>query len=245
MSRHSITSRMQALRVDVEPDVEERQIAVMLGELREVPLTPVPVTARPARRRLMTALAVAFALLLPTAALAAEDAVPGDVLYPVKQSTEWVRSLIDPTVVQEHRVDELEIVIDRGAPIDVIVDRFDASVDAVDELDPELIQRVERARETVRERYGVDLAPTVARSGPGAPIEPSDTGNGQTSRSGSEQHGGDGATDTSSPAMTTTSTEPPATRAGTGYPGTGGTTTPSTKGQPDDSPEPGSAGNRP
>ena len=90
----------------------------------------------------MTALAVAFALLLPTAALAAEDAVPGDVLYPVKQSTEWVRSLIDPTVVQEHRVDELEIVIDRGAPIDVIVDRFDASVDAVDELDSEPIQRV-------------------------------------------------------------------------------------------------------
>lgn len=254
MSKPSITSRMEALRIDVEPDVEERHMAAMRRELREAPVAPMPVRgARRTRRRLVVTLAAAFALLLPVAALAAEDAVPGDVLYPVKQSTEWMRSLVDPGVGQQHRVRELEIVIDRGAPIEVVTDRFDASVVVVDEANPELVRRVETARETVRERYGVDLAPSQPRPGSEEPPgdTDADTGSGPGSGSGSQERNGDGAPDATSPSTTsttsTTSPEPPPAGNGAGADEapSNDTTTRSTVGQPEDTPEPGSGGNRP
>jgi len=253
MSTQSITSRMQALRVDVETDVEDRHVAAILRELRKTPAGPVPVrTSRGVRRRLVVTLVAAFALLLPAVAIAAEEAVPGDVLYPVKQSTEWARSLVDSGVAQQHRVRELEIVIERDAPIGVVADRFEASVAAVDDQAPELVQRVDRARTMVRDRYGVDLGPIVSPSGPGDSTGEVGPGNGKTSRSGAEQRSGQGAADTSVSTTTTASTEPPTDSGGTGSntdTGTDGTTTPSTTrsttGQPYDTPEPGSGGNRP
>ena len=251
MNRNTITSRMQALRIDVDPEVEERHVASVLRELRVAPDIPValPVPRR-ARRRLVVTVAAAFALLLPAAALAAEDAVPGDVLYPVKQSTEWVRSLVDPGIGQQHRVRELEIVIDRRAPIEVVTERFDASVDAVDGQDPELIRRVEIARQTVRDRYGIDLEPSTPGAGSGAPQGDPATGNGPGT--GSQDRNGGGSVDGSAPTTTsapstTTSTEPPNEERGAGADDapSDGATTRSTIGQPDDTPEPGSGGNRP
>ena len=249
MSRNTITTRMQALRIDVDPDVEERHLASVLRELRFMPDVPValPVPRR-AKRRLVVTVAAAFALLLPAAALAAEDAVPGDVLYPVKQSTEWVRSLVDPGIGQQHRVRELEIVIDRGAPSEVVTDRFDASVDAVEGQDPELVRRVEAARQTVRDRYGVDLEPSSPRPGSqDSPRDP-DTGGDPDPGPGTQQRNGDGAIGGSSPTTTsapstTTSTQPP--NDGNGPGADEGSTTRSTIGQPEDTPEPGSGGNRP
>lgn len=253
----SITNRMQALHMDVEPDVEERQINAMLRELREAPATPVVAPRlRRSRRRAVVTLAAAIALVVPAAALAAEDAVPGDVLYPVKQSTEWVRSLVDPAVPREHRVDELEIVIGRGAPIEVIRDRFDASIDAVEGQDPELIRRVESARQTIRDRYGVDLEPSSAE--PGSQDSPANPGNDPGSGTGTQQRNRDqlnsdgvvdepSTTTTSAPSMTTT-TSPRTNRDGSGADGARpggpaeGSTTQSTIGQPEDAREPGSGG---
>ena len=213
MSVRSITRRMQALRIDVNPDVEERHVAAILRELGESPLPAVPVR-RPgsSRRRLAVAMVTAVALLLPAVALAAEESVPGDLLYPVKQSTEWARSLIVPGAAQQHRVRELEIVIERGAPIDVVTNRFNDAVDMVGDGDVELVRRVEKAQETVRERYGVELdrvpdtsAPATTTIAPDLPGE----------RGGMGSDGGTGAD---------------------------GTITRSTIGQPDHTPEPGSDG---
>ena len=251
MIDQSTTSRLRALRIDVDPDVAERQTAVMLSELRAAPLVspPVPVVApRHARRRLVATLAATFALLVPVAAFAAEDTVPGDFLYPVKQSTEWARSLVDHGVVQQHRVQEFEIVVDRGAPIAVITDRFDASVAAVDEQEFELMRRVEEARERVRERYGVDLAPIVsgARDRDSSTGDPN-SGNRGTSGSGSESRSGDGTSEPTAPTTTTPAAEHQTDRSGSGPDGDAGTdgTTPTTAGQPEDAPTPRSGGDRP
>lgn len=177
MSDRAITSRLQALRIDVEPDVEERHITAMLRELREAP--PSPTLARTprrgARRRAVAIMVAAFAMLLPTAAIAAEDTVPGDLLYPVKRSTEWARSLVDPGVRQRHRVEELETVIERGAPVDVVTDRYEASVEAVDEGDGDLVRRMERARERARQQYGVDLQSVPRDTTDGATTDPGTT----------------------------------------------------------------------
>jgi hypothetical protein len=251
MIDQSTTSRLRALRIDVDPDVAERQTVAMLSELRAAPLvsSPVPVrTPRRARRRLVATLAATFALLVPVAAFAAEDTVPGDFLYPVKQSTEWARSLVDRGVAQQHRVQELEIVVDRGAPIAVITERFDASVAVVDEQESELMRRVEEARERVRERYGVDLVPMVsgARDRDSSTGDP-DPGNRGTPGSGSESRFGDGATDPSESTTTTSVADHQTDRSGSGSDGDAGTdgTTPTTAGQPEDAPTPRSGGDRP
>jgi hypothetical protein len=238
---------MHALRIDVEADVEERHMAAIHRELVEGAAAPVLVPSpRGVRRRIVATLAVAFALLVPATAFAAEDTVPGDVLYPVKQSTEWVRSLVDPTVVQQHRVEELESVIARGASIQLVIDRFDASVEAVDDQEVELVRRVEQARERIRARYGVDLSRTVSRSRPGDPTVGDDTGD---PRSGSQQGIGDGGSGSPAPNATiapSTSTDGVGPESGTGA-GTDDTTTPSTTrsatGQPDQPREPASGGN--
>jgi len=247
------TFRLQALRIDIDPDVARRHMAAVLREVREAPpvVSTVPVRAPlRSRRRLVAALAATFVLLIPVAAFAAEDTVPGDLLYPVKQSTEWARSLVDPGVAQRHRVQELEIVVDRGAPIAVVTDRFDASVDAVDEQEAALIQRMQQARERIRERYGVDLGSATSDTRNGDSGQ-GDLGDRETSRSGSESRSGDGATDRSS-STTTTVAEDETNRNGSGSDddtGTDGTTTPSTTrstiDQSEDAPAPGSGGNRP
>ncbi len=56
------------------------------------------------------------AVLMGSAALAAEGSLPGDVLYPVKQVTESVRSVFDDEVVAEHRVEELDDLVRRDRP---------------------------------------------------------------------------------------------------------------------------------
>lgn len=254
MTNPSTTSRLQALRIDVVPEVADRQMAAVLRELREAPSVGFPVrvpTPHRSRRRLVAALAATFVLLIPVAAFAAEDSVPGDLLYPVKQSTEWARSLVDPGVAQRHRVQELEIVVDRGAPIDVVTDRFDASVDAVGEQDPALLRRMQLAREKIRERYGVDLglATSGTRERDSSPRD-FDTDNGEGSPSGSEYRRGDGATDPS-PTTTTTAvvTETDGGGSGSGADQGSEATTPSTTrstaGQPEDGPTNGSGSGRP
>lgn len=239
----NIMNRMHALRIDVEADVQERQISAILSELGEAPAAPIVAPRlRRTRRRAVVTLAAALALLLPVAAIAAENAVPGEILYPVKQSTEWVRSLIDPSVSREHRVDELETVIERGDPIEVVTDRFGASVDAVEGQDPELIRRVEIARQTVRDRYGVDLEPSSEDPGSKGPSTDPELGNSPGPGTGTQRRNDDGAI--GGPSPTTDGDRLGADDALPDSPDDGSKTQ-STSGQPTDTPDYGSGSNRP
>lgn len=74
----------------------------------------------PRRRRWLAGLAAAVVVGLPAAAVAADGAVPGDVLYPVKRAVEPLVALVDRDVVVEHRIEEAEELARRGAePADV------------------------------------------------------------------------------------------------------------------------------
>ena len=61
-------------------------------------------------------------VLLPGAALAAEGAVPGDLLYPVKIAAERVLLLVDPNIEAEHRIEELEMSWSRTMSWDELAD---------------------------------------------------------------------------------------------------------------------------
>lgn len=99
--------------------------------------TPTAPLMRP-RRRLVTVAVTAALLVLPAGmALAAENALPGDVLYPVKKITEQIRSLVDDDVVAEHRIEELEQLVAGDAPADVIAEQVDRAAAEVDRLEPD------------------------------------------------------------------------------------------------------------
>lgn len=103
--------------------------------------------AAPRRSRLrLIAVATATVLLVPVMALAAERAVPGDFLYPVKQVFEPVVAVFDSDVAATHRVEEVELLYERDAPSDVISDHVDVARDAVTDHDPDrhLTDRIER-----------------------------------------------------------------------------------------------------
>jgi hypothetical protein len=232
----TIDQRMKALRIDMPPDVGERHLASVAHELRSPHVAHVQRPTRsPVVRRLASLAAAAGLVLVPVAALGAERSVPGDLLYPVKQSTEWARSLADPDVRAIHRVQELEIVIARGAPIEIVGERLaDASEVAADS--PALMARIDRAREQVRERYG-NVGDQGARDGvrggesgstgggnPDATVPqstpPTTAGSGQPERG----LGGTGTTTTLSRTTTTEGSSPGTTvrsqdrdRSGTGW----------------------------
>jgi hypothetical protein len=69
--------------------------------------------------------------------LAAEGSLPGETLYPVKQVTETVRSWFDDDVIADHRLDELEITVERKAGDSVIADRLRDARNAVGDLPPD------------------------------------------------------------------------------------------------------------
>lgn len=121
-------------------------------------------------RRRWTTVAVTFAAaLLPVGvAAAAESALPGDVLYPVKRSVEAVRAVVDERVVAVHRVDELAGLLDRGAAVGVVEPALDDAVAAVDQVeDVRLRHRVALLATEARRRHrGLDLPPSVVAADP-------------------------------------------------------------------------------
>lgn len=145
-----LSERLASLRIEMAPQTAERHLGAIHREL----VDPAPMTVRPRRRprrRLVAVLAAVFILLLPAAAIASDDSVPGDVLYPVKRSAEWAWSFIDPGIRARHRIEELETVIVRNAPLEEVNARL---ADAEAAVDADLLPRLERAREQVRAQYG-------------------------------------------------------------------------------------------
>ena len=93
--------------------------------------------------------------------MAAEGTLPGDVLYPVKLVTEQVRSVFDPAVVAEHRLDEVERMLERDVPLERVVDHLqvaDRSLSTLPDHD-ELDRRFDRVVDLVRDRVGPDRIP--------------------------------------------------------------------------------------
>jgi hypothetical protein len=77
----------------------------------------------------------AVAVIAPIgAAVAAESALPGDFLYPVKRITEPIISVFDTDVVAGHRIDELVRIVDSPNEVDRLSGAVDDAKDAVIDL---------------------------------------------------------------------------------------------------------------
>lgn len=147
-----LSERLADLRVEMSETTEAMHIAAIERELM-LPRHPAPIPRR-SRKRLAVVLVSAMVLLLPAAAIASEDSVPGDLLYPVKRSAEWGWSFVDSDVALRHRVEELETVLVRGDPPEEVRARLIDAEAVADGASPNLIRRLEQAREQVRVRYG-------------------------------------------------------------------------------------------
>ena len=90
------------------------------------------------------AFVLALVLLVPIVALASQDAVPGDLLYPVKRLVEPVVQIFDQDAPAERRVRELEVLFERDAPIDVIDHQIDVAREVVTDRHPHLRDRIDR-----------------------------------------------------------------------------------------------------
>jgi len=142
-----------AYTIEVGPETAERHIAEIDSAIRTAPPTPIP-TGLGIRRRIAAAAAAIVVLAPAGMALAAEDAVPGDFLYPVKEITERVRSYIDQDVEATHRVEEVERLLFRRAPGHAVARAVERAESATVHLPEsgELRLRLELVREHLQQQ---------------------------------------------------------------------------------------------
>ena len=169
---NTLFPELQALRTELSDEVRDAQFVAIVAALESFPPQPETLVERVRsawRRWLVTAAAVGTALV-PVAAVASDSAVPGDLLYPIKRSVERVLLVFDRDIDAEHRVDELERLIDVDADV-VVVERhiaetLDVLGDTSDRAD--LVDRVGGALD----RFHTDQIPETADD---PIIEPPDT----------------------------------------------------------------------
>jgi len=114
-------------------------------------------------RRRVVPLALAATLVTPGLAVAAESSLPGDALHPVKTSLEGLRSLFDPTIVAEHRLDELEALLASDAGDSELAAALAAAEDVVSSLaetDPDRAAPLAARLDTLRAEVTARLTPT-------------------------------------------------------------------------------------
>ena len=90
------------------------------------------------------ALAVVLVPLVPVMALAAENTVPGDLLYPIKRAVEPIVQVFDSDAPAQRRVREVEVLFERDATDEVIVRHVEVARDVVTNRHPTLSQRIDR-----------------------------------------------------------------------------------------------------
>ena len=108
-----------AFEVEMSDETRERQLSAISAALNEEPSrvpAALPLVAH-WRRRFAAFIAAATIFTPAAVAVAAEGALPGDMLYPVKQTTEDLRSVIDPTIAAKHRIDEADRMHENGFPV--------------------------------------------------------------------------------------------------------------------------------
>jgi hypothetical protein len=141
-----------AYRLEIDTDTRDRHLAVVTAAIRSAPPTRVA-PGFALRRRVAAVAAALLAVVAPVGiAVAAEDSVPGDFLYPVKQVTERVRGFADRDLVATHRVEEVERLLFERAPRAEIARAFErAEIAAAQLADPNTLDtRLERVRERIR-----------------------------------------------------------------------------------------------
>ncbi|MDJ0953600.1 MAG: hypothetical protein QNJ81_07970 [Acidimicrobiia bacterium] len=151
--KRDLRERLANLRIETDEVVAQQHLTAIGAELRD----PGPIARRTTRRtRRLTLVAAAVLVLIPATALAAENAVPGDLLYPIKLVAEDVLGIVDPHIEAKHRIEELELVVDRDAPAAEIADRLlDAEQSVRDyAVPPDLLRRLELVRDRITDQAG-------------------------------------------------------------------------------------------
>ncbi len=199
MVERDLVDRLSAAyTIEVDPETRERHLAEMGVVIQTAPSLPV----RPGfgiRRRVAAVLAAIFVVAPAGVALAAESAVPGDFLYPVKEITERVRSYVDHDIEATHRVEEVERLVFRRAPGHAVARAVERAESATRQLEEsgDLRLRLERARERLQEMEEERQATDGGGSGEGRQESGSDsrkTGPGEGSDD-TAPSGSDGTTD--------------------------------------------------
>lgn len=191
--RNSIDRLSSAYTMEVDAETKERHLAEMGAAIRTAPPTPIP-TGFGMRRRIAAAVAAVFVVAPAGMAIAAEDTVPGDLLYPVKEITERVRSFVDDDIEATHRVEEVERLVFLRAPGHAVTRAVERAESATVQLPDsgELRLRLELARERLQQQDdesrfvsedGSGDGRQESGSGPGK--EDSGSGSGTTAPSGS------------------------------------------------------------
>lgn len=173
MSDRDPLEQLTAFRI--RPD-DERRASDLEAIRREVARRPH--AGRGARRRWTLGVVVALMIAGPTAAVAGNDALPGDLLYPVKRAVEPILRLFDGDVVVDHRVAEVAGLVDRRADDSLIEERVDLARRALAVTDaPAAEQRLD----SIVDRWEgdrPDSSPPVTDSAPvtTATVEPNRDG---------------------------------------------------------------------
>lgn len=143
---------LAALGTEMPRDVRVRHRSEIAAALRDA----APIVRRRSRRRGFRVAAISGLLVvLPVGmAVAAEDALPDDVLYPVKLATEPLIAFVDDDIVATHRVDELTRILAADATLDRVMNASFAAGEAVDELP--LDHRLRTTLQTLRQAYDLD-----------------------------------------------------------------------------------------
>lgn len=222
MDDRQLTERLEsAYRIELTDDIRHRQLSAISSAL-EAP--PVVVDAAPPAsmrlRRRFAAIVAAITVLSPAAvAVAAEGSLPGDTLYPVKQVTEDLRSMVDPTIAARHRLEEADRMHEAGFPPAIVRDVLSEADDAITVAGdpPDLRIRWMDARDRMDVSHGTD---GIAGTPPdeGGQITPPAQG-GVTGHDGDRmvddtRNGDSGPVDDSNPGHDTTATTVPHGEAG-------------------------------
>lgn len=174
MSKRDPLDQLAAFRVHADDARRARDLEAIGTELRRTP--PAQTVGR---RRWTVAVVMAMILAGPAAAVASGDALPGDLLYPIKRVVEPIVQLFDRDVVVERRVEEVAGLVDRDSEEDVILERIDIARDALAESDAPLL---EEELDRIVDRWVTDRStgtPAVtdrppATTAPSQPAPPTD-----------------------------------------------------------------------
>jgi hypothetical protein len=142
---------LEAIRTEMSEETVEAHFGAMADALGSAPAVP-----RPSRwrdwRRWLAGLVIGAGVLVPSAAIASDSAVPGDALYSVKKLLEPLVSILDGDVVAEHRIEEAEVLAERGGDQQTIFELLDEAADALGDRDsPVLRMRLDALTDRVIE----------------------------------------------------------------------------------------------
>lgn len=200
-NQDAIERLSNAFRTEVDEGTKERHIAEMSAAIRTAPQFRVPMGLG-LRHRIAGVAAAAVVAIAPVGmAVAAENAVPGEILYPLKQVTERVRAFVDEDIAATHRVEEAERLVVRGAPIDEITRAVERAEDATAGLVEGRVlgTRLESVRERLRLQDEQERATTEREGSSSGQQDEADSGSDQVNPDNGQTGPGGGSATTSVP----------------------------------------------